>query len=260
MKSTILTLTLLACFVATLVTHSQTSVNENPFGTKNQEDNSPTTEVNEGPVMVRVQAEFIEMTQASYTKLMAKPRTSANDHDLRAECAKLIAREEARIIESMCITALPGQTATSESVSEYIYPTEYHPGEIPNTINGQPSPPNTPFASPPTPSAFDTKNTGSSLEAEIQISPDNQLIELRCTPTIVYHLDTINWGAEKVSGAAGPIKMPSFYVLTIKTGTNLVSGQPTMVAALTPKNEDGLHDPSFKVMVFFRADILNVGK
>jgi hypothetical protein len=34
--------------------------------------------------MIRVQAEFIEISEATYTKLISIPRTPANDTDLRA--------------------------------------------------------------------------------------------------------------------------------------------------------------------------------
>ena len=160
----------------------------------------------------------------------------------------------------MCVTALPGQAATTESISEYIYPTEYEPGEIPDEIDGEALPQNTPIGSPPTPTAFDTKNTGSTFEVEAQIDVNAPIVELRFTPTIVYHVDTVNWGSEKIVGAAGPVKMPTFYVLTVKSGATVVAGEPSMVAALSPKSEKGVMDSSRKIMVFLRADIITVGK
>ncbi len=250
MKSTIFALTIFASILATLFTHSQTAT----------EDLDPFSKVNEAHRMIRVQAEFIEMPQETYTKLMAKPRTSTNDTDLRAECAKLLTDKKAMMIESLSVNALPGQNATTESISEYIYPTEYEPGEIPNEINGEPAPGNSAIGSPPTPSAFNTKNTGSTFEVEAQIAKNGSMVDLRYNPTIVYHTDIVNWGSEKTSGAAGPIEMPTFYVLTVKSGVVVMSGQPSMVAALSPKDEDGNMDSSRKIMVFIRADILTVGK
>ncbi|MDF1710787.1 MAG: hypothetical protein P1U90_01015 [Akkermansiaceae bacterium] len=250
MKSTIVTLAIFASILLTLFTHSQTSTEEfDPLG-----------EINDLPKMIRVQAEFIEMPHETYTGLMSKPRTSGNDSDLRAECAKLVKAGDAGILETMCVTALPGQSATTESISEFIYPTEYEPGELPNEINGEAVNGDHPIGSPPTPSAFDTKNTGSTFEVEAQIDANESIVELRFTPTLVYLTDIVNWGAEKAVGAAGPVEMPTFYVLSVKTGTTLIAGQPSMVAALSPKDEKGNTDPSRKVMVFIRADILTVGK
>ena len=250
MKSTILTLIVLASVFATLITHSQT-----------QQDNHEHVVEEEGvdvPRMIRVQAEFIEMPHTTYTRLMAKPRTSANDADLRAECAKLIEKEEAHIIDTMCVTGLPGQSATTESISEYIYPTEYEPGELPLEINGEEPPLNSSYGSPPLASSFDTKNIGSTFEVEASCDQASRIVEVRFTPTLVYQGDLQNWGAEKVSGPAGPILMPEFYVLKAVTGAVVVSGQPTMISTHTPKNTDGKYDPSRKIMLFLRADILDV--
>lgn len=250
MKSTILSLAILASLLATLITQSQTNGDDEIL---------PEIQANL-PRMIRVQAEFIEMPEPIYTKLMSQPRTSANDTALRAECAELIAAGTASVLESLCFTALPGQAATSESIAEYIYPTEYEPGQIPEKVNGEDPPQNTAWGSPPTPSAFDTKNTGSTFEVEAQIDANDGIVELRFTPTLVYHVGNENWGAEKISGASGPIEMAKFYVLSVRTGASVIPGQPTMIAALSPENEQGFTDSSRKVMVFIRADILVVGK
>lgn len=252
MKSTILTLAILSSLLATLILKSQSPTEDfDPLGEVAAEDL---------PRMIRVHTEFIEMPHATYTKLLSKPSTSANDTALRAECAKLVAKGDARIIESLCVTAFPGQSATTESIAEYIYPTEYDPGEVPSEVNGNPPGPDTPWGSPPNPTSFETKNTGSTFEVEAQIDANDDFIELRFTPTLVYLEDTLNWGADKHSGAAGPVLMPQFYVLSVKTGASLVDGQTTMVAGLSPQNDKGFIDTSRKIMVFTRADIITVGK
>jgi hypothetical protein len=252
MKSTILSLSILAGLVTTLVLKSQQPTEDfDPLGEVAEEDL---------PKVIRVHTEFIELPQATYTKLMSKPSTSANDTQLREECAKLISKGEARMLESMCVTAFPGQSATSESIAEYIYPTEYNPGEFPTEINGEGVALDSPLGSPPNPTSFETKNTGSTLEVEAQIDQNGSLVELRFTPTLIYLEDMVNYGAEKISGAAGPVLMPQFYVLSVKTGATLVGGQPTMVSVLSPQNDKGFTDSSRKVMVFVRADILTVGK
>ncbi|MFT6182103.1 MAG: hypothetical protein ACJA1W_004475 [Akkermansiaceae bacterium] len=250
MKSTILSLIVLSTLLATVITRSQT-----------QNDNfDPLGEQNDLPRMIRVHAEFIEMPHATYTKLMAKPRASANDTDLRAECAKLVTAGEAGVLESLCVTALPGQNATVESITEFIYPTEYEPAELPNKVADSNPPETTTWAGPPTPSAYDTKNLGSTFEVEAQIDGSLPIVDLRLTPTIVYHVDNVTWGTFKTEEAEVKFDMPSFYVLTVKTGANLVAGQTTMLAALSPKNEKGFTDTSHKVMLFVRADIIITGK
>lgn len=247
MKSTILTSAVFATILATLFTKSQTAT----------EDFDPLGEINDLPKVTRVQAEFIEMPHAVYTALMATPRKTTNDTDLRASCAKLVEIGEANVLETMGVIALPGQNATAESISEYIYPTEYEPGQIPNKMEGKFT---KHLSSPPLPTAFDVRNTGSTFEVEAMIDQNNQFIEVRFTPDLVYHVENINWGSDKVDGAAGPVEMPRFYSLSVKTAAVLMNGEPSMIAALSPKDENGITDPARKIMLFLRADILTVGK
>ncbi|MEN8866272.1 MAG: hypothetical protein ABF381_11890 [Akkermansiaceae bacterium] len=247
MKSTILSLAVFATILTSLITKSQTAT----------EDFDPLGEINDLPKLIRVQAEFIEMPHATYTKLMANPRRNANDTDLRAECAKLVSTGDAGILETMSVIALPGQNASSKSVAEYIYPTEYEPGQIPETVERNVS---KSLASPPLPTAFDVRNTGSTFEVEALIDHTEKFVELRFAPNLVYHIENINWGADKVDGAAGPVEMPRFYSLSVKTGATLMSGQPAMIAALSPKNDKGITDSTRKIMLFLRADVLTIGK
>lgn len=251
MKSAILSLAILASLFATLITHSQT--------TKTEED--PLAEIQEQlPRLIRVSAEFIEMPEATYTNLISKARTSSNDTDLRAACAKLVAQGEAGILESLSVNALPGQSTTSESISEFIYPTEFEPGEVPSQIDGESTTPQAAFGTPPSPSSFDTKNLGSTFEVEAAIDFENPFIELRLSPSIHWHVGSVNWGADVSSGPAGPIEMPIFYSLSCRTGAVVLDGKPTLIATLSPKNDKGFTDFSRKVMLFVRADILTVGK
>ena len=75
MNPKMLALAFSSLLLGTPATRSQTD----PFAISEAEDDAPR--------MIRVQAEFIEMPHATYTRLMATPRTSSNDAALRAECA-----------------------------------------------------------------------------------------------------------------------------------------------------------------------------
>ncbi|MEN8785780.1 MAG: Amuc_1098 family type IV pilus outer membrane protein, partial [Akkermansiaceae bacterium] len=114
-------------------------------------------------------------------------------------------KKGADIMTAPSVVALPGQSATIEIIREFIYPTEYEPPELPNQVGGNigggqggvvgggggagfP-------VTPATPSAFDTKNTGVTLEVEAQIDANDSIIELRFTPTIVEFEGFINYGS-----------------------------------------------------------------
>lgn len=254
MRKTMLSIGALTMAFSTIVTPSQTSTtNFDPLG-EMQVDL---------PRMIRVFAEFIEMPHATYTGLMADPRSTTNDTDLRTKCTQLINDGKARMIESMSLTAVPGQSATVESVAEYIYPTEAEPASPPRQVSTKELPfkhLGSNYGYPPTPSAFDTKNTGSTLEVEAHIDNRSPIVELRITPTIVYLSDHLIFSTWKNEKSTVHTSSPLFYVLKTRLGATLRAGEPQMIAAHSPQDDKGMTDFSRKVMLFVRADIIHTGK
>ncbi len=93
------------------------------------------------PKYVQVQVEFVEMSHQKLTELLflADP-PSSDSTPLRKQVVELVKEGEAEILETMMIVARSGETATTEGIREFIYPTEYEPPEIPQkvTIPGKP--------------------------------------------------------------------------------------------------------------------------
>ena len=226
----------------------------------------PLGEHNDLPKLIRVQVEFIEMPHTSLTKLMKAPRTSTNDSDLREACDKLIEKKEAIVLETAIINTRSGQNATAESISEMIYATEYEPSEIPHTQDVKAEDLDETnidvprLMTPPTPTSFDTKKVGMTLEVEPILGANDKIIDLRFSPTLVYFTGWESWGKWHMKEAESQMQMPTFYVLRVTTGTTLIAGQTQMIAALSPKDEKGNTDPTRKIMVFVRADVLTIGK
>ena len=212
----------------------------------------------EMPRLVRVQVEFIEMSHPTLTRLMAKPREGADDSGLRRELAGLIEKGEASVLETMTCIARSGEKATSESIEEFIYPTEYDPAELPSHVNlgkdgGQ-------LATGPTPTAFELRNLGSTLEIMPTLGSGGKLIDLTLVPEIVYHVGNDTWAEWKDARGDASVRMPKMYSLRLRANLTLLAGQPLMAAALSPKGEDGFPDFGRKVMVFVRGDVVGVGR
>lgn len=106
------------------------------------------------------------------------------------------------------VMAKSGQKATIEIIREFIYATEYDPPELPNSVGNQG------FGgglggglvggggggggfpvTPATPSAWDVRNTGVTLEVEPSISDNDYVIDLRFLPEIVEFEGFINYGS-----------------------------------------------------------------
>lgn len=215
------------------------------------------------PRHVRTQVEYIELSLEQMTALMADPKATKTDTILRQRVAELIKTDKATIIETQMVIARSGEKATSESIREYIYPTEYEPSELPTTVkieNGaEEKITRKDLATPPTPTAFETRNLGTTLEVEPTIGEGNHTIDLRLSPEIVYHIENKKWSTWKGQHGEADIMMPIFYTLRVNTGLTLANGKPSLVAALSPKNDKGATDFSRKILIFVKCDVIIVG-
>lgn len=118
------------------------------------------------------------------------------------------------------VVTRPGQLAKIEQVREFIYPTEYDPPEIPNSF-GVVQVGNTQItfldqdpvfpATPATPTAFETRKLGKSIEVEPTVAADNKTISLNVLMDFTDFSGFINYGT--------PITNSAF----------LINGQPSVV-------------------------------
>jgi hypothetical protein len=217
------------------------------------------------PRLVRVQAEFIEVSHETLTQLLFKPRESADDSGLRQELDKLAEEGKATVVETMLCTGRSGEKSLAESLKEYIYPTEYEPAEMPNEVHTtqkgeKVKTDGKEYATGPTPTSFETRNLGSTFEIEPTIGANGKVIDLRFAPEIVYHVGNETWSEWKDKHGDSSIRMPTMYTMRLTTAVTLADGKPLLVAALSPKGENGFPDFKRKVMVFVRCDVLTVGR
>jgi general secretion pathway protein D len=133
------------------------------------------------------------------------------------------------------VTTKSGQRAMIEIVREFRYPTQFQPPQIPQTVGavrtdssgiagdliplGNNS---TVPVTPTTPTAFETRNTGVTLEVEPVVGPDGITIDLNLVPQVVEFEGFINYGS--------PILAPSSSFLN--TLTNMITTTPQNV--ITP--------------------------
>ncbi len=216
---------------------------------------------------IRVQVEFIDVSHEQFTELMFGPKPPTNDGELRQQVAQLIKDSKATVVETLLCSTRNGQKATSESVEEIIYPTEYEPAEIATdtVVKGENGAPDYKAkkldpATGPLPTAFDTRNVGSTLEIEPVLSSDLKTIDLRFVPEIVYHVGNEVWAEWKGEHGNSPVQMPTFYAIRINTRVTLSEGHYMLAAALSPKNKDGVPDFTRKLMIFVKADVVETGR
>ncbi len=124
------------------------------------------------------------------------------------------------------VTTKSGQRAVIEIVREFRYPTQFEPPQIPQTVGstsgiGAGSAP-IPIT-PTTPTAFETRNTGVTLEVEPVVGPDGITIDLNLVPQVVEFEGFINYGS--------PILAPP---TTITTALGVIPGLSQQDRILTP--------------------------
>ena len=171
------------------------------------------------------------------------------------------------------VTARSGQKATIEIIREFIYPTEYEPPELPNSVGtnsttgggsilgpggilipGNQSSSGFPVT-PATPTAFQTRNTGVTLEIEPTIGENDFVIDLRFVPEIVEFEGFINYGspiqAPGTDALGNPIstiitenriEMPVFSVRRVNTALTIYDGYTVAVGGLMREDVQNVED------------------
>jgi hypothetical protein len=213
------------------------------------------------PKMIQVQVEYIEVSLEALSDLMFLRDPKGDATGLRKEVQELIQKGEGTVKETMIVASRPGQKSSTESIHEVIHPTEYEPGEVSNDVTLEKGATPKTVMTPPTPTAFDMQPTGSVLEVEATLGEDAQVIELRLAPQIVEHVGNTKWLTVKDEiGNENHILMADFYTLGISTGMVMRDGDYAFMGTLTPHGEGRKPDYSRKLMVFVKADVVQIGK
>jgi general secretion pathway protein D len=170
------------------------------------------------------------------------------------------------------VMARSGQKATIEIIREFIYPTEYEPPELPNStgtnfggggtivdpitgIIGNSGGGGSFPVTPATPTAFETRNTGITLEIEPTIGENDFVIDLRFVPEIVEFEGFINYGSPiqtngtDILGNPVPlvitenrIEMPVFSSRRVTTSLTIYDGYTVAVGGLMREDVQNVED------------------
>jgi general secretion pathway protein D len=174
------------------------------------------------------------------------------DAEFKMMMRGLSQKKGADMMTAPSVTARSGQKATIEVIREFIYPTEYEPPEIPQSVGSGESggiggtvsfiP-----VTPATPTAFETRNTGVTLEIEPTIGENDFMIDLRFVPEIVEFEGFINYGSP-IFGAddsvltENRIEMPVFSTRRVNTSLTIYDGYTVAVGGLMREDVQNVED------------------
>ncbi|MCG8599981.1 MAG: type II and III secretion system protein [Verrucomicrobiales bacterium] len=179
------------------------------------------------------------------------------------------------LLSAPSVMARSGQRAKIEVIREFIYPTEYDPPEIPNqfgsigftTTGGTATGGGFPVT-PATPTAFETRNTGVTLEVDPVLGADELTIDLNLAPEVVEFDGFINYGspiqttATNALGLVTPviitenrIEMPVFNTRKVTTQVTIWDGQTVALGGLIREDIQDVEDK-----IPFLGDLPAVGR
>ena len=175
------------------------------------------------------------------------------------------------------LTTQSGQRAVIEIIREFRYPTEFDPPQIPQTfgnsggvtlgLGGSTSQGAFPVT-PTTPTSFETRNTGVTLEVEPVVGPDGYTIDLNLVPQVVEFEGFINYGSPiqtTTQNALGisttsiitpnVINQPIFSTRKVTTSVSVFDGSTVMLGGLIREDVQKVEDK-----VPFLGDIPVIGR
>ena len=166
------------------------------------------------------------------------------------------------LVTSPRVTTKSGQKATIEIVREFLFPSEYDLPQV-SAASGSTFTP----VIPTTPTAFEMRPVGVTLEVEPTVGPDGYTIELRLAPRVTEFDGFINYGSPINASVAGilailpgppplvilgpgteivatenVINQPVFSVREVTTQVSVVDGQTVVLGGLMREDVQKVED------------------
>jgi general secretion pathway protein D len=110
------------------------------------------------------------------------------------------------LVSAPKVTTKSGSTAKIEIVREFRYPTQFDPPQLSATTGSTYAP-----VVPNSPSGWETKNTGITLEVEPTVGPDSYTIELRLAPRVIEFDGFINYGSP-INATVAPVLIDALLI------------------------------------------------
>lgn len=196
--------------------------------------------------------EWIEVEQSDFSGWLFRNSIPSDGNDLRTEVQKWIADDDAEILQSATIITRSGQRGKSESVDEYIYPTEYHGPEVPDKVSSKDEA-NAPIQ-PAAPTAYSTRKLGTVLEldAVLDSSDGTYSVNLSAEDSHLVRLDTWHRHADD---PAQQTHMPVFHSMRVNTQVSGSDGNYVFLGSASPRVAGNKDRESPLILHFIRCDV-----
>ncbi len=191
---------------------------ENPFDDKPNRKPKPIVHTQVSTIV-----EFIDVDSKMAAEIVHALGNSMDATAQRRRIDKLIASGDAHVIETSFNITRSGQRAKTESMREWIYPTAGDPPEVPQELRGEIAA-ELDLMTATSPTAFEMRPLGVTLEIDPVISKDGKVIEINIAPELVNIVGETSYGK-------GPSekKQPMFETVKHSTAVTVPEGQTCLL-------------------------------
>ncbi len=191
-------------------------------------------------------------------------RGRINDSDLQVLLRGLEQKKSSDLMAQSTVTTRSSQSSTFYAVKEFIYPTEYEPPEIPQSVGSTgggsllfglgSAPPRSQPITPATPTAFEKKDVGITLEVLPTVDANRQFVNLTILPTFNDFDGFINYGSPINANQVGPfgpteielsrnaILQPVFSTNRVNTNIDVADGATVVLGGLLKQSVQDVED------------------
>jgi general secretion pathway protein D len=145
------------------------------------------------------------------------------------------------VLSAPKVTTKSGSSATVEVIREFRYPSEYSPPQVPQQTGAGSQP-----VTPATPTSFEMKPIGVSLQVEPTVGSDNYTIDLRLVPQVTEFEGFINYGSpirnRGVVVTDNVINYPVFSERKVETSVSIYDGQTVVLGGLMREDVQKVND------------------
>jgi hypothetical protein len=161
--------------------------------------------------------------------------------------AEWIKAESASIFRDLSGTCEAGAAVSLSEIVEYSYPTEWEPGDSKTDGKG------VTIREASSPTAFETRHTGSNAQVAISSDPSGSLLKLS-VEHVLHVRDTVHHRLLREGEWKEDIKFPLFGTLRIETELRPVRGQWMLAGSGAAIGADGRFDASRSVLAFVKVE------
>lgn len=228
------------------------------FATSNRIDNRHPEDPLSSLPGISATAEFIQVDAEWFaTTMEAFGSRSLDGRLIRNQVQDQLSEGKATIID-IAMTAGQATNAThqSEGVTEIIYPTEYDPPQPSPVLDKLPSTETTehfwPAGAYPTPTAFNTRNTGTTLKTTIDDLGETKGYLMDIVAESVRHQgETASNAYVTPHGEEPQCPMPLFTTHRVTSSLYVQPGEVLLLGAMTPRTKTGA-DREHRLLIFLR--------